>query len=462
MATHRCSLFALLLFTGCTPGGYEVQVVVKEQVATVVELSWATDEPGYSWVEFGLDDEEARTTPSYVEPSLDHLHTLLGLPPYQEIWYRAVTELGDEVVTVEGRVTTGGLPAELPELTVTVHQPELMAPERYVLGTMLGEGQGNSGVYALDRDGNWLWYHQDPPGSIVVEITVAEGGFVYNRFGHDPSVDESVLRRVSFDGANEEQLDTPLGHHSFTEFPDGSLAWIAIDPRDWWSDEEQADVPVVGDAVVLRTPEGEQRTLFSTWDWVEPERTSLWDEAFYPQGADWTHGNGLHYDPERALLVLSLRNINTVLELAMDEARSEAWPLRQYGIEGDAQFVEDDQLFEASREEAFHLQHDPTFTSDGTLLLTTILEARTQVAEYTVEEDGQKLRLIRTHGAEEELFASAMGMARELPNGNWLVSFGTSGLVQEVTPDGQVAWELRASAGCSLGDVQLFDGFYAP
>jgi len=462
MAIHRSTLFALLLFTGCTPGSYEVLAVVKEQVATVVELSWTTDEPGSSWVEFGIDDQDALSTPSLAEPSLDHVHTLLGLPPYREVWYRAVTEFEGDVVTVEGRVTTGGLPAELPELTVTVHQPELIASERYLLGTMLGEGEGTSGVYALDRDGNWLWYQQDPPGSIPLEITATDGGFVYNRFGDDPAVDDSMLRRVSFDGATEEDIATPLGHHAFASFPDGSLAWIAIDPRDWWSDEEQAELPVVGDAVVLRTPDGEQRTLFSTWDWVEPERTPMWDDAFYPQGADWTHGNGLHYDPERELLVLSLRNVNTVLDLALDDARGEAWPLRQYGIEGDARFVEEDQLFEASREEAFHMQHDPTFTADGTLLLTTVLEARTQVAEYTIEQDAQKLRLTRTHGGEEELFASAMGMARELPNGNWLVSFGTSGLVQEVTPQGEVAWELQASAGCALGDVQLFDAFYAP
>jgi hypothetical protein len=359
-------------------------------------------------------------------------------------------------------VSTGGIPAELPELTVTVYEPELASPQRYVMGTMLGTGDATSGVYALDRDGQWLWYHVDPAGSIPLEIAVASAGgtFIYNRFGNDYSVDDGVLRRMSFDGEVVEEQATPLAHHAFAELPDGSLAWLTLDVRDWWNEPDGAYETTVGDAVVLQPPDGEARTLFSTWDWVEPEKTPLWDQPFYPQGSDWTHGNGLHWDAQRDVLVLSLRNIGTVLELSLDEAQTQAWPLRQLGLEGEQSFVDPEQLYEASTEQAFHMQHDPTFTADSTLLLTTVADATTQVTEYALDDQQMSLERLRLHTAGDGLVSSAMGMARDLPNGNWLVSFGTSGLIQEVTPEGEIAWEIQASAGCSLGDVLLFDDFY--
>ncbi len=456
------ALWILLPLLGaCAPGASALSVEQDPEVATVLRVSWSTEAPGSSWVEFGLDGEASQSTPVSATTAVDHAHTLLGLPPYEDLWIRAITETEGERHVVEGRAATGALPAVLPELAVTVYEPALASPEPYAVGTMLGEDVGAAGVYALDREGRCLWYHQDPEGSIPLELVSTAGGVVYNRFGDDPEVDESVVRRASYDGVLDEVVPTAAGHHAFTRFPDGSLAWLAIDVRAWWSEDAQAEISVVGDAVVLRSPDGVERTIFSTWDWVEPEPSSLWDDAFYPQGADWSHGNGLHYDEDRDLLVLSLRNLNTVLELALDEDRTDAWPVRQLGLEGGARFVSDDRLYQASSDEAFRMQHDPTFTAAGTLLLTTVLDARTQVAEYSLDDDGHKLRLGRTHGRDEELLSSAMGMARELANGNWLVSFGTSGLVQEVTPSGVIAWELRASAGCALGDVQLFDGFYA-
>ncbi len=452
----------LLLLAGCAQLNYVVEVTVKEEVTTVVELSWATQDPGISWVEYGVASRFEHSTPSTHDESLAHVHTLLGLPPYQEVLYRAVTLVDGEELIVDGSVSTGGLPPELPELRVSAHQPELASPGPYLMGTMLGYA---GGIFTIDREGRWLWYRLSPEATDPVEIAMDRSGpgFIYNRFEVDHQEDGGVLRHISFDGQVEEELTTPMAHHAFAQLDDGSLAWLTIDVRSWWDEDLGQEVDVAGDAVVLQTPGGEQRTIFSTWDWVEPEKHGLWLDAFYPQGADWTHGNGLHYDDERDVLLLSLRNLNTVLELALDKRKDQALPLRQFGLEGEARFVDSDGLYEiAMGEETFHMQHDPTFTADGTLLLTNIAEARTQVSEYRLDEPTLTMDEIRRYGQEENLAGAVMGMARDLPNGNWLLSFGTSGLVQEVTPAGELAWELRAPAGCALGDVLLFDDFYSP
>ena len=168
----------LLLLAGCAQLNYVVEVTVKEEVTTVVELSWATQDPGISWVEYGVASRFEHSTPSTHDESLAHVHTLLGLPPYQEVLYRAVTLVDGEELIVDGSVSTGGLPPELPELRVSAHQPELASPGPYLMGTMLGYA---GGIFTIDREGRWLWYRLSPEATDPVEIAMDRSGpgFIY-------------------------------------------------------------------------------------------------------------------------------------------------------------------------------------------------------------------------------------------------------------------------------------------
>ena len=47
-----------------------------------------------------------------------------------------------------------------------------------------------------------------------------------------------------------------------------------------------------------------------------------------------------------------------------------------------------------------------------------------------------------------------------LSNGNRLLAFGTSGIIREVTPQGEVVWELQSPLGTAFGRVMALQEFY--
>ncbi len=445
------ALAALAALAGCGDD-FEVTISTEACVGTTPRLSWTTNKPGVSWVEYGFDESLGLSTPISTEEGTEHSFTLLGTPPLTEVHYRAITEVGGKQREASGVTATAGLPADLPDFQVTVYDPELASPEPWVLGTAFGTIPA---VYAVDREGNWVWYRRVSPEKNPIELAFEQstGDVLFNSFLTDHGEDDSTVTRISFDCSTDEDVHTPLGHHAFTQLPDGSLAYLAIDVRDAEVDG-LGEVSVVGDSVEVLTPEGEQYTLWSGWDLYEPAWHDGWDSAFYPQGGDWTHANALHYSAERDSLLMSFRNLRTIVELEFqDDGSVEVG--RQFGGEGGYGFAE------GTRE--FNYQHDPNFTEGGTILMiTTDEEDETTAVEYEIDDDQELLTEIWSHGDGEGLYVLVQGTARELSNGNRMVNFGSSGLVREVTPDGDVAWEMSALAGAAFGNTVPFDDLYDP
>ena len=44
-----------------------------------------------------------------------------------------------------------------------------------------------------------------------------------------------------------------------------------------------------------------------------------------------------------------------------------------------------------------------------------------------------------------------MGSVERLPNGNTLITFSSLGQIDEVTPEGELVWRLRAEMGSGFG-----------
>ena len=64
-----------------------------------------------------------------------------------------------------------------------------------------------------------------------------------------------------------------------------------------------------------------------------------------------------------------------------------------------------------------------------------------RAAEYAVDEQARTATLVWSF--EPGIFSCCMGNAQRLPDGNTLVALGNDFRVFEVTPAGQVVWELR-------------------
>jgi hypothetical protein len=448
------SLTAGLLLSGCSP--FEVDAYLHDRVNMLVQVNWTTEEAGISWVEYGLSDDYGMVTPASEEPGTDHHFSLLGMPPLSDVFYRAVTEIDGRERSVTGTIATGGVPAATPDFDINVYDPEATSEEHYILGTAFGELPW---VYVIDREGNWLWYKgaetELDEGKNFIELNFERGtnNILYNSFLTDHGEDDSNVTRVSIDRSVDEDIDTPLGHHAFTELPDGSIAYLGIDVRDYDVDGNGSEESVVGDVINIVPPDGGPPTTFwSTWDWRTPVRHDRWNSGFYPQGGDWTHANSLHYYDASDTYLVSIRNFDVVLEL--DASTGEV--LREFG--GSDGYT----LTEGSRE--FNYQHDVSWTAEGHLLMiTTDDEAReTSAVEYAVDDGAQTMDEVWSHGDGEGLYVLVQGTARDLSNGNRMVNFGSSGVVREVTLEGEVVWELSVRAGAAFGNTVPFSDLWEP
>ncbi len=444
--------------SACSWGPYSVAANLDEDVPTVVSLQWTSIHAGSSWVEYGGEGLETTSTPTTTTTATDHEHLLLGIPPYQDVWYRAITLVDGVEHVREGEVRTGGLPPELPDMTVTVDQPELRSEESYLLGTMFGLVPG---IFAVDRAGNWNWFHLLESDVMPVERERDGDGFLFNTFAADYTQDDSGVHRMAFADQQTWSEPTELGHHAFTQMPNGALAWLTLDVRDWLGPDGEIH-SVVGDAVVVLDEDGEEHVVFSTWDWIEPVITEYWEEDLYGLGKDWSHANTLRWDDERGTLLLSFRNLETVVELWLDQNRWDAQPILQLGGVAGSEMLDDGDIYRLEGRHGFDYLHNPGFTDTGTFMAMVEQDGETHAVEWALDHGNRALRELDSYGDGEALRTMFLGMVTELDNGNLLLTYSSEGLVREVTPDGVVAWELQASVGAAFGHTLLFDSYYEP
>lgn len=173
------------------------------------------------------------------------------------------------------------------------------------------------------------------------------------------------------------------------------------------------------------------------------------DNLLWPT-VDYLHWNAVQFDVHGGLL-LSFRNRSQIVRLRPDDW-SVHWKLG--GVETD--FVLDDPGWEG-----FHVQHDVHDLGDGRILLfdnniftqSEYLSRALELELDTVNFTAQRV----WHFAHPDLvYGAAQGSAIRLDNGNTLIGWGTAGLPQngsrvtEVTPDGQIAFDVRFAPGASL------------
>lgn len=443
---------SLLLF-GCHPaaGDFEVAATIEPDVATVVVVEWETDEPGASWVEFGVDGVLDRST-AIAEPSLtSHRFLLLGLPALTTVSYRAVTQTASGTLTAEGEVDTSGLPSDLPGFTVATDVPDLRSSESWFAASILGT---RAYVVILDRQGNIVWYWEVEPLDLAAptlgEVDVSEGGsdlwVLVGCWQSEPS--DCTLQRVSLEGDLVAAVPAPNAHHVFEQTHQGSVAYLATDVRPWYDEEEDRTLDVWGDAIVEVRYAGEQRVVFSTWDWFPVTKEEGWDRSPYASEGDWTHGNGLHYDPQTNHYLLSMANLDAVAEV--DRGSGEL--LTMFGAAG---------IAPDASSTPFSFQHGALWTEDRHLLLTT-RDSNDQyllAVEYEVRED-RTLHEVWSVGQEEGLDSMAGGHVLRLDNGNTLLNAGTAGVVLEYSPEREVVWSLQCDLGSAFTSVRPIDDLY--
>ena len=210
-----------------------------------------------------------------------------------------------------------------------------------------------------------------------------------------------------------------------------------MEVREWVDPETGLSESVVGDVLWERSEDGPLREVFNLWDHETPVRHEHWDNAFYPQGSDWSHGNGLSYSEERDSFLVSFGHLNLVYEI---DRPSGAPRLRidpaQWSTIG----------------HRFEFPHSPSWSGPQRLLLFSYADGEAGAVEYAVDEVGEVLEEVWSW-TESSPEAAFLGQVQRLDGGSTLINFGSGGRLIEVVDD-EVVWELETPLGAWLGSVR--------
>ncbi|HKP90592.1 MAG TPA: arylsulfotransferase family protein, partial [Thermoleophilaceae bacterium] len=170
----------------------------------------------------------------------------------------------------------------------------------------------------------------------------------------------------------------------------------------------------------------------SETDWPVPKRRLDDGTVAY----DVVHLNSM--EPDRAGgLVISTRHTNAVYRI--DRASGKiTWKLGGTGRKESLEVAGD------PRDPTFGRQHDARVLPDGTV---TVFDNRSRIGSpravrFRIDVDGRRARWLGQATDEKARESVAQGSARRLPGGNWVVSWGGTKVLSEISASNRPVWRL--------------------
>ncbi|MCK6505766.1 hypothetical protein L6R53_20635 [Myxococcota bacterium] len=409
------------------------------EIGALLVVTWTQAQAGDTWVEVGLDGEEPLVSPStWREPGAQE-QVVIGLPYASAGSLRVLVDPGDGAVASEAlTVQTDPLPETAP--APLLHEADDGAWAEGDRWLLIGLSSGGEGWEAegfwkliLDRRGRVVWAHETPDAHRTFYIQPApEGDHILwdeSTFWTDFDLGKgSLVHRMTLDGAVSERVEVPGLHHTFLALPDGVVVWGG----------HQGGHEVLRE----RAADGSVRRV---WDCSEH-----WQAQGAPTDCD---GNALFWREEDDSFLFSSDAGHSIAQV--DRATGQV--TRTFGqLAGSYAFAEGTP--------AFWKQHSPTWTDEGTLLLSTWTgERNAQIVarEYAVDDESRTLTQVWTCGDGTGTTGQYGGEAHRLANGNTLLNYGEGGHIREYTPDCTVIWHLEWPGANLLGRAVFLDDLYA-
>ncbi len=416
--------------TGPAPAGdsiFTVEAAISPEISTVGIVEWSVDASVESAViEFGLDTDYRWTAPVDLEqPNFRTL--LLGMKPKRQYHFRIRAEGdGDTYVSDDYTIETGEVPTDLPSKTVTVYDADALAG-----GFVISCNYQGKWVFIMDEDGDYVWWYSFGTADYVRAMMSEDGRHMIVANGNVPGPNGGFLHKVSMDGLETESYSAPKRHHDATVLPDGTITYF----------EYETTGEGTCDRVVELAPDGSTREVFMVRDHFEDRATE----------GEWCHANAINYLPSEDAYTLSILRMDTIIKF--DRGGELLWV-----------FGGDDSDFP---EVSWNAQHQHQILEDSILLFNNRGEAgggfnaASRALEYSLDESDFDASLIWEYSS-DRLISQSLGDAKRLPNGNTLVVFSTNGLIQEVSPDGDIVQEIGWGIGSAIGYISWRESLYGP
>jgi hypothetical protein len=420
----------------------DVNVELSELIPTVATVTFSADLSGVDTavVEFGLDDDYGMVAPAASDGAGGHKATLVGMKASMDYHFRPVfTAGGVAEACADQELTTGPTPTDLPGLDVTAGEGDF---DGFFVMSLLSTP---SAAVIVDRDGDYVWWHQEISADFPVPRAVLSHDrtrMLYLGRLPDEEIDyEHNIFQVALDGSTVDTLPVPDGHHDFLELPDGTFAVNTHDGRDMGNGEVQ------GDKVLEYDLDGNTTEIWSVWDWIDYD-----PEHPVDPGTAWTHTNALDYLPDEDVYYISVRNFDTIFGFE----RSTGEVFRTIGG------ILSDYELEPEDGEWFDKEHQFTIQGDDLLVFANGVDVQngSRVLGYHLDDEAGVATNNYRYEAEHPLFCYTYGDVNRMPSGNMLVTWSTSGQLEEVDEAGEILYQLRASMGGGFGYTTFLESLY--
>ena len=417
-----------------------VHTALHDDYGSMIVVEWLQKREARSWVEYDFEGEWIRVREGVREPGY-HKEQIIGIPFDTEVKVRVANDFGDGKLTTRTHILkTKDVPSAMPRPTLDVSEPDLWDPDsNFLLSSINQEDGGWSGgtywKFIVDRKGRLVWVDRTPKDHWTIFMRQAVNGkdilwdeATWWASGFDLGAG-SKIHRMKLDGTMVETTKTPGLHHSFTELPDETLVYGSAD--------------FYSEVLVEKKPNGNETVI---WDCVD-----FYQDIGYSSGGYGCQSNTLYYDVPTDRYLYSFYTSNSVLEITRDGEVTKILGMLPGAWAFDPP------------ESQFYFQHGVHYSEEGTLLVSShqsYFDVQGVVREYEVDEANQTLREIWNQGIDGGIYSPTAGEVHRLGNGNTVHNYGASPVVQEVTPDGTVVWQIDFGGTKLIGRSTFIDDLY--
>jgi arylsulfate sulfotransferase len=435
---------------------------------------FTTTEPTRATITVTDDAGHSFSRTSGDEFATEHEIVLLGFRPSRKHQVRLTLENRDGTSTEAARVSiiSPELSYRTAPVEVTVHDAAAMEPGLTLIPMFRWLNHDVDPNYSqlliVDADGEIVWSFETR--STAMEFKRLDNGHLlylgFDRIIFEVDMLGNLVRQWHATGTvkvapeGSIPVDTDTFHHDVLVMPSGNILTLSTEVReiaDWYTSEEDPNAPrktqpVIGDKLVEFQPDG---TIVNEWkffDLIDPYRIGYgslttgfyaiaYDGILDEPAPDWTHMNGIDYDPATDSILVSTNHLSTVMNLDRATGKLE-W---MFGDPAGWREPWSDLLLEPEDPAmiwSYH-HHAPKWSPAGTLLLfdngavrarpfdapLSAEESFSRAVEYAIDPDRRTLREVWSYGgpgANDDRFLSAyISEVDWLPHtGNILVTKG--------------------------------------
>jgi Arylsulfotransferase (ASST) len=387
----------------------------------VARVTWATSlaNPTKAEIDFGPAQGGDRMTAPVDLTQPDRGTLLLGMKENANYTYRVVAS-GDagSCTSDDYAITTGPIPGAAPAVTATIADPA--AHDRGFILTSTGIA-GNT-AFIIDPDGSVVWAASGPKLPSRVHMSW-DGTHMYMMALNVTNTGAGDVQSVAMDGTGATSIrGMAASHHDLTAIPGGFATLL-------WNSAGK-DVP----CSLVEYDDGTGATTT-----VVADMAALYTSPTF-------HPNSIHYYPADDSYTVGDRNPSLFVKLS--RAGELIWQFGGSNPKDPSKFF--------TNVPAWSFNHGHQLLADGTFLFfnNPVNEAWAYKLNTTTMTATQ-LWGYASPGA----VSSILGDVQRLPNGNFLVTFSTSGVIQEISPAGTLVAQFSSA---TFGYAEFRESLYGP